>query len=181
MTPKKLNMKTNFIFKTIFLLCFYFAMIFNAMSQEWVSLNDKGNTETKINLVSSNEKEIIVEFSINSYKLNEVSLSNGKAINPVIPGGTPLLDKGAPNLQKLARSIIIPDKDEMQVEVMSSDYIEINDVDIAPSKGSFNRTIEPESVPYIYNESYEQNSFYPGKLATLGEAYILKHCCPTKI
>ncbi len=168
-------MKKNYTLKTAILVCCYFSFLVNAMSQKWVNISEKGKTKTEISLISSLENEIIVEFSVNEYKFTEVLLSTGKAINPVIHNGTPLFDKGAPNVQKLAKSIIIPDKEEMQAEVLSADYIEINNIDMAPSKGSFNRTINPESVAYTYDENYEQNTFFPGKLVSLGDAFILKN------
>jgi len=168
-------MKKNYTLKTAILVCCYFSFLVNAMSQKWVNISEKGKTKTEISLISSLENEIIVEFSVNEYKLTEVLLSTGKAINPVIHNGTPLFDKGAPNVQKLAKSIVIPDKEEMQAEVLSADYIEINNIDMAPSKGSFNRTINPESVAYSFDENYEQNTFFPGKLVSLGDAFILKN------
>ena len=168
------TMKTNVILKTVLLLSFYFVILSNVMSQNWITLGDKGKTETTINLVSSSEKEIVVDFSINAYKLNEVSLQSGKAVYPVISNGIPLLEKGSPNLSRLNRSVIIPDMAEMQAEVISSNYVEINNVDIAPSKGSFSKKIKPETVPFTYNETYQQNAFFPGKLVDLGDPYILR-------
>jgi gingipain R len=101
-------------------------------------------------------------------------VSGGKAMCPVVPNGISLLEKGSPDLNRLSASITIPDQDEMQVEVISSDYTDIANIDIAPSKGGFNRKTKPASVPYTYNETYLQNSFFPGKLVELGDAYILR-------
>jgi len=167
-------MKTNLFIKICCQLCFFCTVGVNASAQDWVTLNNSGETNTNVNLVSSNEKEMVVRFSVNAYKLNETILSVGKAVNPVIPDGTPITEAGAPNLHKLTRSILIPDNDEMKVEVISSEFIEISNILIAPSKGTFNRKIKPETVPYAYNETYQQNAFYPGKLVDLGDPYVLR-------
>lgn len=145
-----------------------------AKAQNWLSLNETGKTETEIKLIYSNSREIAAGFYTNAYKLTEVSVLTGIELIPLIPDGVPLLIKGAPDLRRLSRSIIIPGKAEMQVEVISSDFVEINNIDVAPSKGSFNMSIQPGSIPYNHNKTYEQDSFFPGKLADLGNAFILK-------
>jgi hypothetical protein len=145
-----------------------------AHAQDWIPLDSTGKNGTEIKLIGSNDTEIIVGFSIHAYALNAVQSPSASSVRPAIADATPLLKKGAPNLCRLAKSIVIPDKDEMQAEVISSDFTEINDVDVAPSKGSFSRKIKPESVPFSYNETYRTNSFFPGKLVELGDAFILR-------
>ena len=38
-------------------------------------------------------------------------------------GGTPILEANAPDLDKLTASVIIPDYDKMEVNIVSFDYI----------------------------------------------------------
>lgn len=50
---------------------------------------------------------------------------------------------GAPALPDVSRSIIIPDDTEMRVNIIASSFFEVEDIDIAPSKGFILRTVNP--------------------------------------
>jgi hypothetical protein len=85
-----------------------------------------------------------------------------------------MLQKGAPDLLKLSSSVIIPDMAKMKVEIISSDYTEVQNISIAPSKGNLYRNINPSDVPFFYGDVYSQNNFYPGNLASLQTPYIFR-------
>ena len=128
---------------------------------------------SKIELINSNIQNTTLEVTIDEYELLEVmDMNNFYKIN--FNKGTPILKEGAPNLPKINTSIIIPDNSSMTVVVTDYDYLEINDINIIPSKGNFSREIDPQSVPYIFGEEYNQNQFYPSNLVELGEPYILR-------
>jgi len=50
----------------------------------------------------------------------------------------------------------------------------MENIEIAPSKGNLPRSIDPETVPFVKGEVYEQNAFFPGKLAELNEPFIMR-------
>ncbi|MFQ6609258.1 MAG: C25 family cysteine peptidase, partial [Fidelibacterota bacterium] len=93
---------------------------------------------------------------------------------PQLIDGSYLLEAGAPDLQKLTTSLIIPNLDEMEVEVVSSEYREYSKVLVAPSKGNLTRDIDPSSIPYEFGDVYSTDSFYPGTIAELGTPYIIR-------
>ena len=127
--------------------------------------------DSKINLISSTINQTTLEIIVDGYLLNEV-LEN--QYNIKIDKGSPILLEGAPDLPKLNTSIIIPDQKNMSIKVIDSDYIELSDINIIPSKGNLSRDVDPQSVPYVYSKQYEQNSFYPYNLAYLGDPYIIR-------
>ena len=43
----------------------------------------------------------------------------------------------------------------MNYEIISSDFIEYENINIAPSKGNISRLINPETVEYTFDEIYE--------------------------
>ena len=86
----------------------------------------------------------------------------------------PSIILGAPDLPVFAGSVIVPDMSQMKVNVISSEYVEYNDVLIAPSKGNLTRDIDPADVAYVYGKQYETNAFYPGELAKINEPYIIR-------
>ena len=141
-------------------------------SVNWIKIDNAKSTDTKTTLLSSTEEESIVQLDINAYKLKIVMTPRGKAYAVSIPDGSPLQIKGAPDLPKLSTSLIIPNNKQMQVEVQYSDYIEINNIAIAPSKGVITRNVNPLTIPYTYGAVYNVNSFFPGNLAEMNDIYI---------
>ena len=81
---------------------------------------------------------------------------------------------GVPALPTICRSVIIPDDAEMVVGVESSEFYEITDVDVAPSRGYIRRSISPDRVPYTFGAAYEKDAFWPEQVATLRPPYILR-------
>ena len=88
--------------------------------------------------------------------------------------GASLLEAGSPDMHKYARSIVIPDDKQMEIKVLSSEFVDYENILIAPSKGNLSRLINPEDVPYVFDDIYKQNGFYPDNIAQLNEPYILR-------
>ena len=85
---------------------------------------------------------------------------------------THVLKAGAPRVKQLTGALIVDDSREMMVTVNHAVYEEFSDIYMLPSKGNLLRTIDPSTVPFQEGAVYQENAFYPGKLASLGEAYV---------
>ncbi len=131
-------------------------------------------TPTKINLVNATKTTSVIEFIPGDYVLKNVTTPHGEAQIISIHKGTSLLLAGAPDLQKLTTSVIIPDEAEMELTVVSSDYYDVPNVSIAPSKGNLKRNINPSDIPYTYGSVYNQNNFFPSSITELNSPYILR-------
>ena len=57
--------------------------------------------------------------------------------NIQFPTSASILDEGKPNLPKYSSSIIIPDRKNMNIDIISRDFIDYENINIAPSKGNF--------------------------------------------
>ena len=90
----------------------------------------------------------------------DVNSDNGKT-RVSFPGGVPILERGAPEMSRMARSIIIPDLANMELSVISTDFIDIPLDNVEPSKGNLTRDVDPSTVPYTFGKAYETNEFYP--------------------
>jgi len=133
-----------------------------------------GAQTNKVNLVSSTIDETVLNFKLQSHKFKTVTTPKGEQVVVLAEGLSSIMERGAPDLPKYATSIVIPDLASMEVEIVSSKYTEMKDVEIAPSKGNFTRNIDPKTVPYTYGKVYTKDAFYPNKLAGLSEPYILR-------
>lgn len=159
--------------KVLFLLILLAASIISR-AQSWVDISSQTPQKASTQLLSSNIDESVIKFSISGYSSQTVTTLSGNSIIPEIEGSTRILEASAPDLPKLSSSLIIPDKDAMKIEVISSSFVEYTNIMIAPSKGNFTRDINPSSVPYTFGSAYSEDVFYPGKLCQLDDPYILR-------
>ena len=146
------------------------ALLFS--SSNWISINENNLENENIRVNSSDIFKTNLTFEIDSFNFIDVEGENGKIVR--LQEGAQLLQHGAPDLPQLATSIIIPDDQVMEVNIISSNYIDFENIEILPSKGNLSRLIDPSIIPFEYGPSYSQNEFFPGKLQELREPYILR-------
>ena len=156
-----------------------FSLVFVALSamtfaQQWTGISKSSPTSPQVTLISSSEKQVVVDFSLGGFNLTEVSTPNGPQQIVSVPKMASMLEAGAPDLPQFPIPAIIGNTAEMEVSVLKSEFTDYQNVEIAPSKGNFSRQIDPESVPYTYGEMYSQNAFYPAAQAHLETPYIIR-------
>ena len=160
--------------KKIVLSLMFVAMSVMTFAQQWTSLGKGTPAGPEVTLVSSSEKQVVVDFTLNGYYLTKVETPNGIQHVVSVPKMAMMLEAGAPDLPQFPVPAIIGDRAEMEVNVTRSEYTDYQNVEIAPSKGNFSRQIDPASVPYTYGAMYSQNAFYPATQAYLEAPYILR-------
>lgn len=141
-----------------------------AISLIFMQLAFAQNWNTK--LVSSTENEIVVELNVTGYNSNNVLTPNGEAVVIKNHKMMQLAQAGEPDVPSVVIPTVIGDNALMDVEVVESQYVDYQNIEIAPSKGEFPRSINPEDVPYTYGTMYQQDAFYPAQIAHLNEPYI---------
>ena len=102
-------------------------------------------------------------FELSGYFLE--TSKNGVMITA--PGGVSMLKEGAPDLPVFTTSIQIPNLAKMQLEVISSEYIDVRVESVIPSRGNITRDININLVPFKKGLTYDKNSFYPENIAFL--------------
>ena len=160
-----------------------FSLLFVALStmtfaQQWTSISkSSANTEPtgpEVTLISSSEKQVVVDFSLGGFYLTSVNTPNGTQQIVSVPKMAPMLEAGAPDLPQFPVPAIIGDLAEMEVSILKSEFTDYTNVEIAPSKGNLSRQVDPNTVPYTYGTMYTQNAFYPEAQATLETPYIIR-------
>ncbi|HPM38457.1 MAG TPA: C25 family cysteine peptidase [candidate division Zixibacteria bacterium] len=116
----------------------------------------------------------VISYSIGAYEKTPYTIGGETYYEITLPDEAVQLAKGEPALPSLRRSIIIPADAEMGVTVLSADYVDIENVLVAPSKGNLLRTVLPSDVPFEFGPAYSLDRFAPADLAALGEPYILR-------
>ena len=91
-------------------------------SSNWISINENNLENENIRVNSSDIFKTNLTFEIDNFNFIDVEGENGKIVR--IKEGAQLLQYGAPDLPQLATSIIIPDDQAMEVNIISSNYID---------------------------------------------------------
>jgi PKD repeat protein len=130
--------------------------------------------KNEVTLISSSPDGIVLQFGVTAYDFEKVKTPNGQEKVVVAPNTSWILKAGAPDLKKMSASVIIPDEAQMQVEVLESEFVEIDNIRIAPSKGNLTRNVNPKNIPFEYGPEYQTNAFFPGNLAELRAPYIAR-------
>lgn len=123
-------------------------------------------------LITATESNITIDIQVPAFETQAVTTPQGEAFTVKAPKAVNCAEAGEPNLPMFVLPTIIGDQALMQINVIASEYEDYENMEIAPSKGNFPRTINPEDVPYTYGEAYQHDAFFPGQLAKLDEPYI---------
>ncbi len=126
-------------------------------------------------LISSNGQSVTVDFSIDTF-IKSDKIIEGKNYH-TFAGQYPVLmsEKGAPALPFFSESIQMPEKGNYKYRILYDSYEDISGIDIVPSKGDIKRNTDPESVPYVFGQTYNINGFFPGDLIKFGDNHILRN------
>ena len=160
--------------KTSLLTALFLLFSFMGFAQEWHGITSDSPKAMKKTLVSSTENEIVVEVNLDGFYTQNVTTPNGKQTVVSVDKMALELEAGAPQLPYEVVPVIIGDMAEMKVAVVNSNYVDYENVEVAPSKGNFSRKINPDDVPYTYGEMYSQDAFWPATQATLDAPYIIR-------
>ncbi|MBK7174932.1 MAG: T9SS type A sorting domain-containing protein [Bacteroidales bacterium] len=160
--------------KNAFFLLLLVSFIGFANAGNWTPIRSQQPVDAKTELISSDVQNNLIHFQVDGFFLNPVKTPRGEAFTVSVGDASQLLMKDAPDLPKLTASLIIPDMALMEVEVVSSEYVEFNNLLIAPSKGNLSRTTDPASIAYEFGRPYNENQFFPAQLSELRSPFILR-------
>ncbi len=130
--------------------------------------------ESRITVLSTTKTETVLQFDLTDVSRTAVQTPNGPAVVVTMPNGTQILQTGAPDVPKMAVSLLIPETGNTAFEITETEYTDYPNVAVAPSKGDLKRTVDPRTVPYKYGAVYQQNAFYPGDLVALQQPFVLR-------
>ncbi len=127
-----------------------------------------------VQVLESNSQRTVVKFDIGSFDREAVNIDGSLYYYIRVPKEAIFLNAGEPDLPRVCRSIIIPDDARMKINVISSEYVDIPNTPVAPSKGNILRNVNPDDVPYTFGDVYSEDSFFPGTLSDIREPFILR-------
>ena len=141
--------------------------------QQWVSIKSNTPSTIQTTLVSSSENQITVNLQVPGFFTQEVTTPRGEANLIMVPKTVSTAEAGEPKLPLFAIPAIVGDRQHYSIRVVDAQYIDYP-MEVAPSKGDFPRTINPDDVPYTYGEAYSTDAFFPTQNVGLYDPYILR-------
>ena len=146
---------------------------FATFGQQWVAITSDNPSTIQTTLVSSSENQITVNLQVPGFYAFEVNTPRGEANIISVPKTVSTAAAGEPNLPMIAVPAIIGDQQHYNIRVVDAQYSDFQ-MEVAPSKGDFPRTVNPEDVPYTYGDAYSTDAFFPTQNVGLYEPYILR-------
>ena len=141
--------------------------------QQWVAIKSDAPSTIQTTLVASSENQITVNLQVPGFYTFEVTTPRGQANIISVPRTVSTAAAGEPNLPMIAIPAIVGDRQHYNIRVVDAQYADYP-MEVAPSKGDFPRTINPEDVPYTYGEAYSTDAFFPTQNVGLYDPYILR-------
>ena len=152
-----------------FIIIFTVYLFSSSEAKQWIEVNSSDIKKSSFTHQSNGLSSTEISFELSGYFLE--TSKNGVMITA--PGGVSMLKEGAPDLPVFTTSIQIPDLAKMQLEVISSEYIDVRVESVIPSRGNITRDINISLVPFKKGLTYDKNSFYPNNIAFLRSPYII--------
>jgi len=153
-----------------FIIIFTVYLFSSSEAKQWIEVNSSDVKKSSFTYQSNGLSSTEISFELSGYFLE--TSKNGVMITA--PGGVSMLKEGAPDLPVFTTSIQIPDLAKMQLEVISSEYIDVRVESVIPSRGNITRDININLVPFKKGLTYDKNSFYPDNIAFLRSPYIIR-------
>lgn len=141
--------------------------------QQWVAIKSDAPSTIQTTLVASSENQIIVNMQVPGFYTFEVTTPRGEANIISVPRTVSTAAAGEPNLPMIAVPAIIGDQQHYSIRLIDAQYTDFQ-MEVAPSKGDFPRTVNPDDVPYTYGEVYSTDAFFPAQNVGLYDPYILR-------
>jgi hypothetical protein len=127
-----------------------------------------------ISMLASDGTHTTIEVQIQGIETGIVDADGVQCTTVNIPGSPQIMDVGFPEIPMVRQALIIPDRGDVVVTVMAVETRDIPCEKVVPSKGSLPRTVDPATVPYTFNEFYQQDRWFPEVVMANDDPFILR-------
>ena len=166
-------MKKNYLTELfIFALTLLSINLFSQNKQ--IIVGKEYTDKNKVTLITEKQNSTTFKFEVNELNLIEINTEYGKMYKMESDKAPLMLEAGKPELIYLPTAIIIPETGSTELQFIYGNYKDIENVDIAPSKGNLSRNVNPATVPYQKGEVYEIDAFFPEIQAVAHQPFIMR-------
>ncbi|MBR4787428.1 MAG: T9SS type A sorting domain-containing protein [Bacteroidales bacterium] len=129
--------------------------------------------EIQFTLLQSSNQEAVIRVDFPNYYTHSVMVDGQRMALLSMPEAYPINVVGNPQLLQTATSLMIPENSVPTAEILHSSYQTVTDFELAPSKGTLYRNINPQDIPYQKGPAYWQDKMFYNDTVTLGDSYQL--------
>lgn len=139
-----------------------------------LALTARASESASVELLENTPNRIVLRASVRAFDTTPVTIRGTAYVHVAMDREGTLHEVGLPELPQVCCSLQIPDDARMQVRVLSTRFHDLEGIRVAPSKGAIVRTVDPASVPYTLGPIYGQDTWWPERVATSREPYLLR-------
>ncbi|MCL2062741.1 MAG: C25 family cysteine peptidase [Candidatus Cloacimonetes bacterium] len=159
--------------KRLLILLSLLLLLGTAFTMELVQINPFENRSVSINVLESYDDFTIVEVLLNHYQKGSIEIDGVEYLLLSLPSAGARVEQGNPDLPLVARALMIPAQAKMHYEILETSFNEFEG-QMAPSKGHFLRSVNPEDIPFTFSEVYQTDAFYPQSIVELNDPFIMR-------
>src|SRR5690606_41048458 len=111
-------------------------------------------------LIESSDRKISFSHTLEPFKESKITINNSEYQDFGSVSKVVLAHAGEPALPYYAKAVLLPNTGAANMAVEHDGFYEIQNIEVAPSKGSLTRNIDPKDVPYRFGDVYSQDAFY---------------------
>ena len=130
--------------------------------------------DVQVSVLSQTQTKTVLAVSIDEANLETLNWNEQSLIVPLLTDGTPILKTGYPAMFRLSENILLQGNESAVVKIKDVTYLELNDVDVLPSKGNLYRDTDPATIALNYGKIYNESGLYPKQLASLSTSYRMR-------
>ena len=124
-------------------------------------------------LLQSSDQEVVIRVDFPDFNTRSVVVYDQQMSLLTMSEAYPINEVGNPQLLQTATSLMIPENSAPSVEILHSSSHIVNGFELAPSKGTLYRNINPQDIPYQKGPAYLQDKMLYNDSVTLGDSYQL--------
>ena len=135
-----------------------------------------GETGVTVRQIEGDDEILVV--TVSEVQLDAIEIEGRRWAVVRVPRGHNSMVRGFPSLPFVPAEYLLGGKDAIDLELIAStlhhvDLAAYGFAGVAPSKGHFNRTVDPDSVPWLFDEkAYRSPEPYPTVDAQLDPPFI---------
>jgi gingipain R len=140
----------------------------------WVSIDGASPGQPVVRTVAQDDRTVAVEIIVPGFETDAVAIEGQSYAKVMLPGHVQRLERGLPQLPYVTVKLIIADEGSVSARIVTSEWIEIDTTPVVPSKGVILRTVDPATVPYVFEDIYRAGGVFPATEIELGQPYIVR-------
>lgn len=122
---------------------------------------------TATGLVAEIDQNEVLHLQVSEVRLDRILIEDADWAVVRVPGGHNLMDRGLPSLPYLSSQYLLDRTGGIELELID---VKLREIDletrgfdgVAPSKGHFDRTVDPDSVPWVFDDKvYQGDAAFP--------------------